>query len=249
MDKNYQFYRNNNSQGAKNSCMGIPARQQDFDYLLRNNFLSEYGSEEDQYEVLYNLGILQRLDTLKKIIDAKVVQAGGVVWDVQPTSGNSDHLVSSDILYRTLLKYYTKEQIDGIVQELWDNVHQYIQDHLQVDSELSDTSENPVQNKVIKQTLEQYVKIVDLPDLIPQPDPTPTPTPTPDVQPAEIPQEIYDRIAALERQIAEDDFQKHAILTESEYNSLETKDPYTIYFIVDNKPNSGNIGIFPIILV
>lgn len=248
MDKNYQFYRNNNSQGAKNSCMGIPARKQNFDYLLKKNFLSEYGSEEDQYEVLYNLGILQRLDTLKKIIDAKVVQAGGVSWDIQPTSGNSDHIVSSDILYKTLLKFYTKEQVDEIVQELWNNLHEYVQESLQVDSELSDTSVNPVQNRIIKQALEEYVKIADLPDLIPQPDPTPTPTPTPDVQPAEIPQEIYDRIAALERQIAEDDSQKHAILTESEYNSLETKDPYTIYFIVDNKPNSGNIGIFPIIL-
>lgn len=224
--------------------MEIPARKQNFDYLLKKNFLSEYGSEEDQYEVLYNLGILQRLDTLKKIIDAKVVQAGGVSWDVQPTSGNSDHIVSSDILYKTLLKFYTKEQIDGIVQELWNNLHEYVQESLQVDSELSDTSVNPVQNRIIKQTLEEYVKIADLPDLIP--------TPTPDVQPAEIPQEIYDRIAALERQIAQDDSQKYIVLTQEQYDALDIKENNILYIIVDNTDESTSFWRFgdgfPIIL-
>lgn len=169
MDKNYQYYSNRNPQGHSNKgfgnspCVGPITNDRNFDYLLKKNFLSEYSTEEDQQEVLYNLGILQRLNKLKQIIDNKVIQNGGVAWDDQPTLGNTDHILSSDVLKQEFLKYYTKTQVDNLIQQIWNRILEQIPS---VDNELSDTSENPVQNKVITQALQNKVSRSEIEDIL-----------------------------------------------------------------------------------
>lgn len=170
MDKNYQFYKNQKKYGCLNP------RERDFQYLLTQNFLSEYKTEVEKEEVLYNLGLLQRLDILKNIIDAKVIEAGGIAWDVAPTLGNAEQVLSSDVIYQTLQKYYTEEEVDELIETLWNNIFEEIGKIVKVDDSLSKDSTNPVQNKVIKAALdlkadkaelEEYIRSNIQSDLIP----------------------------------------------------------------------------------
>lgn len=152
MDKNYQYYNNRKKYGCFNP------REKDFNYLLMQNYLSEFQTDEEKEEVLNNLGITDKLSQLRQIINAKVISQGGVPWDIEPTSGNTESVLSSDTIYNTLLKYYTKNQVDNIVQTLWNRVlEQIVNEKIQVDDQLSSESTNPVQNKVIKEILDQIV--------------------------------------------------------------------------------------------
>jgi hypothetical protein len=53
MNNSFQYYVNRNSQGSSNKeqrnseCVGPITNDRNFDYLLRNNFLSEYSTEEE----------------------------------------------------------------------------------------------------------------------------------------------------------------------------------------------------------
>lgn len=149
MNSNYQYYVNKSSQGSSGKncmCVRPVVKDRNYDYLLRNNYLSEYSTEEDQYEVLYNLGILQRLTKLKQIIDAKVIQSESIPWDIEPTAGNTEHILSSDALKTEFLKYYTKTQIDNLIQEIWTNL-------------LRETSITDIQNSI--QALTERVETLE----------------------------------------------------------------------------------------
>ena len=228
MDKNYQYYSNRNPQGHSNKgfgnspCVGPITNDRNFDYLLRKNFLSEYSTEEDQQEVLYNLGILQRLNKLKQIIDNKVIQSGGVAWDDQPTLGNTDHVLSSDVLKQEFLKYCTKTQVDNLIQQIWNRILEQI---LNIDNELSDTSENPVQNKVITQALQEESSRA---------------------QDAE--QAISNRVTELEEHgVNPEDNIKHVILTQEEFENLSEQEPNVLYIIVESSESRFG-DPFPFIL-
>lgn len=71
---------------------------------------------------------------LKKLIDAKIVQVQGAIWDSEPTKGNVDHLISSDVLYEKFKAiddstvYLTEDEFNALVSEglIKENVNYYI---------------------------------------------------------------------------------------------------------------------------
>ena len=66
-NKNYQYYNNRNAYG--NIC--IPRREEVLNYLIKSKFLSEFQTNEEKQQVLYNLGVLQEIDRLLDLIDKK----------------------------------------------------------------------------------------------------------------------------------------------------------------------------------
>lgn len=261
MDKNYQYYSNRNPQGHSNKgfgnspCVGPITNDRNFDYLLRKNFLSEYSTEEDQYEVLYNLGILQRLNKLKQIIDNKVIQSGGVAWDDQPTLGNTDHVLSSDVLKQEFLKYCTKTQVDNLIQQIWNRILEQIPN---VDNELSDISENPVQNKVITQALQNKVSRSEIEDilsnlegitnLLTQINEVKTSLQEESSRAQDAEQAISNRVTELEEHgVNPEDNIKHVILTQEEFENLSEQEPNVLYIIVESSESRFG-DPFPFIL-
>lgn len=71
---------------------------------------------------------------LKKLIDAKIIQVQGVIWDAEPTKGNIDHLVSSDVLYEKFKAiddstvYLTEDEFNALVSKgaVKEDVNYYI---------------------------------------------------------------------------------------------------------------------------
>lgn len=71
---------------------------------------------------------------LKKLIDAKIVQVQGAIWDSEPTKGNVDHLISSDVLYEKFKAindstvYLTEDKFNALVSEglIKEDVNYYI---------------------------------------------------------------------------------------------------------------------------
>lgn len=264
MSKNYQYYANrnlyeNSNIGEENDLSVCPtSRQRQFDYLLKNNYLSEYSDEESQYEVLYNLGLLQKLDNLKKIIDSKVIQKQGVIWDDVPTEGNSDHVLSSDALKQEFLKYYTKTKIDDLIQQIWNNILDRIPD---IDSELSETSENPVQNKILKEILDNkvnnsqleellshYIKQEDINNILDNLDgieqlQESINSEISRAQNSE--QSLSERISELES--GPSDNIKHVILTQEDYDKISTPEHNVLYIIIESTESKFG-DPFPFIL-
>lgn len=148
-----QYYKNHRN----NQCVTIPSRQSIKNYLIKENYLSEFSNEDEINEVLNNLGITTKLDILKQLIDNKVIESGSLPWDLIPTSGHTQHILSSDAIYKVLSKYYSKNDIDNKIQMLWDTFITNDKSNIEIDSELSDTSENPLQNKKIKELLDNKV--------------------------------------------------------------------------------------------
>lgn len=68
MDKNQEYYRNKNNYG--DVC--VPRREGILNYLIKENFLSEFSTEEEKLQVLDNLGILQKLDLLQQLVNNKI---------------------------------------------------------------------------------------------------------------------------------------------------------------------------------
>ena len=100
-----------------NGCATFP--QQPTDYLTYSNYLSEFSSELDKQKARDSLGITFLINQLKDLIDSAVISSGGVVFDTEPTEGHTYQVLSSDVIYRTLLKYITKEQLDAAINELY----------------------------------------------------------------------------------------------------------------------------------
>lgn len=102
-----------------NSCSPkLPIRFTE--YLNKNNYLSEFNTENSKQQVLDNLGVLDKLKILKDLIDAKVITSGNIPWDLSPTEGNTEHVLSSDAIYQTLNnEYYSKEDINHLFEQLF----------------------------------------------------------------------------------------------------------------------------------
>lgn len=60
---------------------------------------------------------------LKQLIDAKIIQVQGTIWDAEPTEGNIDHIVSSHSLYEKFKKiddsivYLTEDEYNELVNQ------------------------------------------------------------------------------------------------------------------------------------
>lgn len=149
-----EFYLN---QSLDHECFKLP--EKDKKYLLKNNFLSEYFSERDKAQVRSNLGITSLLDELKSFILAKLFdEEGNVTFDLEPHEDAYDKVLSSSVIYRILLKYYTKEELDewreGLIGDIYNKI-QELKDTIHVDDQLDENSEYPVQNKVLYQIINQ----------------------------------------------------------------------------------------------
>lgn len=149
-----EFYLN---QSLNHECFKLP--EKDKKYLLRNNFLSEYFSEQDKAQVRSNLGITSLLDELKSFILAKLFdEEGNITFDLEPHEDAFNKVLSSAVIYNILLKYYTKEELDewreGLIRDIYNKI-QELEDTIHVDDQLDENSEYPVQNKVLYQIINQ----------------------------------------------------------------------------------------------
>lgn len=157
MNNQQEFYLN---QPKNHECFKLPG--QDKNYLLKGNFLSEFFSEDEKAEARFNLGITPLLNELRALVYAKLVdEAGNLKFGQEPTNGEENReayseVLSSAVIYNTLLKYYTKEEIDRWIQNLEERIN-ILKGQLEitVDEELDANSTNPVQNKAIVQSLSE----------------------------------------------------------------------------------------------
>lgn len=114
MDKDLQYYLNNNE------CVTIPSRP--CNYLTIKKYLSEFKTDDEKQIAQDNLGVTDKLKILKNILDNKVIEIGGIPWDIEPIEGHTEQILSSDVIYKALSKYKSNETIDDIIQTLWNNV-------------------------------------------------------------------------------------------------------------------------------
>lgn len=117
MTKDLEYYINR----TKNQCVTVPSRKDD--YLVVSNYLSEFGSEEEKQLAQDNLGITEKLNQLKQIFDGRVIDRGCASYDLEPIEGNVYNILSSDALWRLIQKYYTKEEIDQLIQNMWSDLN------------------------------------------------------------------------------------------------------------------------------
>lgn len=89
-----------------------------YNYLDKTKFLSEFNTEEARQQVRDNLGIEEEIERLRQIIEAKVIEAGGINWDEFPTEGHTEQVLSSDALYRIFANYILKTELNQILDEL-----------------------------------------------------------------------------------------------------------------------------------
>lgn len=107
-----EYYLNNSK-----CCAKLPTRSSD--YLQQSNFLSEFGTKDDKQEARDNLGVTELLNELKALIDNKIIEYGGVAWDLKPTSEHTDRVLSSDAIYKTLLDYATEQELNSRFTSIW----------------------------------------------------------------------------------------------------------------------------------
>ena len=62
MDKNQEYYINRNN--YKEICIPV-INKNNFNYLIKDNFLSEFSTDKEKLQVLENLGITQKLNLLQ----------------------------------------------------------------------------------------------------------------------------------------------------------------------------------------
>lgn len=123
MMNNTQYFTNRSEyQGCR-----IPARKPEF--LEINKHLAEFSSPNAKEQARQNLGIPDIIKDLDNKIDQKVVNEGDISWDLEPTYGNDDKILSSHVIYQTLMKYVSKENLDETTQQLWSNLILKISDN------------------------------------------------------------------------------------------------------------------------
>lgn len=82
--------------------------------LKKENYLSEFVTTNQKEFARDNLGITDIINSLDKKIDAKVIEFGGIAWDLIPTEGNTEKVLSSDAIYKALSLYVTSKEIESI---------------------------------------------------------------------------------------------------------------------------------------
>lgn len=140
MKNNIQYFTSRQKhQGCK-----IPSREPGF--LKTDNHLSEFSTPDDKEEARSNLGIPEIVKRLDEKIDNEVFNEACVNWDLEPTYGNNNKVLSSHTIYQTLLNYITKTEQDENIQKIWSNIVKKIKDH---------------QDKVEIELNEMYVHLID----------------------------------------------------------------------------------------
>ena len=100
-------------------------------HILGNEVISDKDTIQDSIaentQAIENLGVQHQEDTLSlqeqitaldAKIDSKVIEAGSVVFDLEPTEGNTDHVMSSDAIFNALKDTITSESSDQLVPYL-----------------------------------------------------------------------------------------------------------------------------------
>ena len=103
MNNNYIEYYLNQEKPNKGCSIPKPINTNNItnsnNYLVKKENLRDI---ENKKQALNNLGILELIAQLKAIIDSKVVAIGGIPYDIEPTLGNTENILSSDSIYRAL---------------------------------------------------------------------------------------------------------------------------------------------------
>lgn len=135
-NKNYQYYNNRNAYG--NIC--IPRREEILNYLIKEKFLSEFKTNEEKQQVLYNLGILQIIDNLLDQINTKIdiqqlqnyvtlQQFLDKVEELKPHDEKSKGYYSS--IEQLIQEYPTGEKGDWAIVNVEGNWYIYRYDNIQ----------------------------------------------------------------------------------------------------------------------
>lgn len=82
--------------------------------LKKENYLSEFVTTNQKEFARDNLGITDIINSLDKKIDAKVIQFEGIAWDLIPTEGNVEKVLSSDAIYKALSLYITSQELESM---------------------------------------------------------------------------------------------------------------------------------------
>lgn len=122
MNNKFQYYLNRET---TSNCQNTSNKYAN--YLDKDNYLGEFITSEEQEQARQNLGISDIIKKLNKKIDTKVIANGSVAWDYAPHQGNTNKVLSSDVIYNTLLNYVTRQELDENIQSLWSTLIQRIQ--------------------------------------------------------------------------------------------------------------------------
>lgn len=126
MMKYKKYYESNGT-----TCTKLPTRRYNDEYLVRNNYLSEYSSEVEKERVLENLGVLLKIQEIRDLIDSITIEGGNYPFDQQPTEGHTGYVLSSDAIYRALQNYSNKQTTNQQITELQNSVQNIISNYLQ----------------------------------------------------------------------------------------------------------------------
>lgn len=168
-------------------CVTIPnKRNEECNYLVRDNFLSEYVTSEDKLKVLDNLGILRYLQNIQDSINRSLNYCVSLNYLEQnfvkkkdvyfPYTGldTSIDLINTDDQEGSGGNSNRGGQSEGSGNgdgQSGNSNSSVVGNIINIDNELSLISVNPVQNRIITQALiekadttilEQYTKFVDL---------------------------------------------------------------------------------------
>ena len=113
MNNDLEYYLNN----QRSSCY-VPTNKQQ-GCLSKQKFLSEFETEDEKKVAQQNLGVTEELDNLRSLINSKILEKGGCLWDPYPIQGHHDYVISSNNLYNEFQR--TREYIDNSIQEVKDN--------------------------------------------------------------------------------------------------------------------------------
>lgn len=122
MNNKFQYYLNRET---TSNCQNTSNKYAN--YLDKDNYLGEFITSEEQEQARQNLGISDIIKKLNKKIDNKVIANGSIAWDYAPNQGSTNKVLSSDVIYNTLLNYVTRYELDNTIQELWTNLIKRIQ--------------------------------------------------------------------------------------------------------------------------
>lgn len=159
-----QYYLNNNTEENSSCC----SRNEELtDHLRKSNYLSEFVTSEDKELARDNLGISEIITLLKNRIDRKIINAGGVVWDDEPTEGHTDRVVSSDGIYRYLLNFATDHELDENTQNLWSAIIRRINEltpgeGAQVTNDFGDSESLAISQKTLTEEFEKIWNKIDI---------------------------------------------------------------------------------------
>lgn len=127
VNKQEEEEQNSEDKTLNPQCVELPEKDE---YLRKKKYLGEFFLEEDKAEARANLGITPLLAELKAIIEAKLVdETGNLKFGLEPTNGAENEeaygqVLSSAIIYNTLQKYYTKNELDNQSDVIFNLINQ-----------------------------------------------------------------------------------------------------------------------------